>query len=64
MKENYIYQILKQFFVNSYPPEIEEKVQKWIINDKWTTEKNKAMSVIWDEMEIAPMITHTRRWIE
>ena len=25
MKENYIYQILKQFFVNSYPPEIEEK---------------------------------------
>ena len=29
MKENYIYQILKQFFVNSYPREIEEKVQKW-----------------------------------
>lgn len=54
MKENYIYQILKQFFVNSYPPEIEEKVQKWIINDKWTTEKNKAMSAIWDEVEIAP----------
>lgn len=54
MKENYIYQILKQFFVNSYPPEIEEKVQKWIINDKWTTEKNKAMSTIWDEVEIAP----------
>mgnify|MGYP006909186833 FL=1 len=48
MKENYIYQILKQFFVNSYPPEIEEKVQKWIIHDKWTTEKIKAMSVIWD----------------
>ena len=39
MKENYIYQILKQFFVNSYPSEIEEKVQKWIIDDKWTTEK-------------------------
>ena len=33
MKENYIYQILKQFFLNSYPPEIEEKVQKWIIKD-------------------------------
>lgn len=54
MKENYIYQILKQFFLNSYPPEIEEKVQKWIIKDKWTVEKNNAMSAIWDEMEIAP----------
>lgn len=54
MKENYIYQILKQFFLNSYPPEIEEKVQKWIIKDKWTAEKNNAMSTIWDEMEIAP----------
>lgn len=39
MKENYIYQILKQFFLNSYPPEIESKVQKWIIKDKWTAEK-------------------------
>lgn len=54
MKENYIYQILKQFFFNSYPPEIEEKVQQWIIKDKWTAEKNNAMSAIWDEMEIAP----------
>ena len=54
MKENYIYQILKQFFFNSYPPEIEEKVQKWIIKDKWIAEKNNAMSAIWDEMEIAP----------
>lgn len=54
MKENYIYQILKQFFINSYPPEIEEKIQKWIIKDKWTTEKNNAMSAIWDKMELAP----------
>lgn len=54
MKENYIYQILKQFFLNSYPPEIESKVQKWIIKDKWTAEKNNAMSAIWDEIEIPP----------
>ncbi|WP_455585254.1 FecR family protein [Bacteroides sp.] len=54
MKENYIYQILKQFFVNSYPPEIESKVQKWIIKDKWSAEKNNAMSAIWDEIEIPP----------
>ena len=54
MKDNYIYQILKQFFLNPYPPEIEDKVQKWIIKDKWAAEKNNAMSAIWREMEIAP----------
>lgn len=54
MKENYIYQILKQFFLNSYSPEIESKVQKWIIKEKWTAEKNNAMSAIWDEIEIPP----------
>lgn len=54
MKENYIYQILKQFFVNLYPPEIEEKIKRWIIQNKWAAEKNRGMSVIWDEMEIAP----------
>lgn len=51
MKENYIF---KQFFLNSYPPEIESKVQKWIIKEKWTAEKNNAMSTIWDEIEIPP----------
>lgn len=54
MKENYIYQILKQFFLYSYPPEIESKVQKWIIKDKWTAEKNNILSAIWDEIEIPP----------
>ena len=54
MKENYIYQIVKQFFLYSYPPEIEEKVQRWIIKDKWTAEKNNTLSGIWDEIEIAP----------
>lgn len=54
MKENYIYQILKQFFLHSYPPEIESKVQKWIIKDKWTAEKNNILSAIWDEIEIPP----------
>nr|WP_320059499.1 FecR domain-containing protein [uncultured Bacteroides sp.] len=54
MKVNYIYQILKEFYINFYPLEIEEKVQRWIIKDKWTTEKNNAMSAIWNEIEITP----------
>lgn len=54
MKDNYVYQILKQFFINSYPLEIEEKVQRWIIKDEWIDEKNRAMSAIWDDMEITP----------
>lgn len=54
MQESYIHQILKHFFQNSYPPEVEEKVQRWIIEDKWTAEKDNAMSALWDEIEIAP----------
>lgn len=54
MKKNYIVQLLKQFYQNSYPPEVEEKIQRWIIEDKWTTEKNNALSALWDEIEIAP----------
>ena len=45
MKDNYVYQILKQFFINSYPPEIEEKVQRWIIKDEWVDEKTPALRV-------------------
>ena len=54
MKENYIHQLLKHFYQHSYPPEVEEKIQKWIIKDKWTAEKNNALSAIWEETEIAP----------
>lgn len=54
MKENYIVQLLKQFYQSSYPPEVEEKVQRWIIEDKWTAEKNNAMSDLWDEVDIPP----------
>lgn len=64
MEDNYIYQILKQFFLNSYPPAIEEKVQRWIIRDKWTAEKNNAMSVIWDEMEIVPNDNNTYKALD
>lgn len=54
MKENYIYQIIKEFYTSSYPPETEEKVQKWLIQDKWMAEKDNSMSAIWDEIEIVP----------
>lgn len=54
MKENYIYQILRQFHLNSYPPETEEKIQRWIIKEQWTAEKDNAMSTIWDETSIPP----------
>lgn len=63
MKENYIHQILKQFFTNSYPSEIEEKVQRWIINDQWTTEKYNSMSTIWDEIKTTPD-NHTYKVLE
>lgn len=50
MKKDYIYQILSQFFTNTYPSSTEEKIQKWLINDKWTAEKDKALETIWDNI--------------
>lgn len=54
MKENYIFEIIKQFFRYSYPPETEERIQKWIVRDEWTAEKNDALSAVWDEIELSP----------
>ncbi|MDD3037676.1 FecR family protein [Bacteroides sp.] len=54
MKDNYIYRILNQFFTYSYPSEMEEKVQKWIVNDRWSEEKENALSTIWNEIQVAP----------
>lgn len=54
MKENYIYRILNQFFTHAYPSEMEEQIQEWIVEDKWSIEKDKALYTIWNEVQIAP----------
>lgn len=54
MKQNYIYRIISQFFNNSYLPSIDEKVQKWIIDNTWTIEKDNALKTVWDTIQTKP----------
>ena len=54
MKQNYIYRVISQFYTHSHLPSIEEKVQKWIISDEWTTEKNDAFKIVWDTIQTIP----------
>lgn len=54
MKTNYIRQILQLFFTNSFPDKMEEKIQKWIVNDRWTTEKELSLRNIWEDIKITP----------
>ena len=64
MKENYIYQILKQFFVNSYPPEIEEKCKNGLSMTNGLLKRIKLCLSFGTKWKSLQMITHTRRWIE
>lgn len=54
MKETYIFEIIRQFYQHSYPPETEERIQRWIVRDEWAAEKNDALSTVWDEIELSP----------
>lgn len=54
MKTNYIYRVLKQFSAHSYASPVKEKVQRWLIDDTWTAEKNNALHTIWNQIQTAP----------
>lgn len=49
--ENNIVRIIGTYLSGRFSPETEEKVQKWIIKDKDTEEKEKASLEYWDQLE-------------
>lgn len=54
MKPDYISQVLVQFFIHSYPSKTADRVQKWIVEKKWTAEKDRSLYTIWNEVQIQP----------
>ncbi len=48
------YQILSSFFHNSFPEDIRKKVELWLLNPHSLLEKEKALRMIWDEIELEP----------
>lgn len=47
MRTKYIHRILNHFFKNSYLSSTEKKIQKWLIDDKWSSEKDNALQLFW-----------------
>ena len=54
MKPDYISRILDQFFNQTSSPEVTQKVQRWMVDDQWATEKNNSLHAIWDKLEVQP----------
>jgi len=52
MMKNNISRIIKKYLSGRFSPETEEKVQKWIIKDHNTTEKEQASLEYWNELDI------------
>lgn len=52
MEESIIYRIIRKYLPSRFSSETEEKIQKWIIKNKDTEEKEKASLAHWDELEL------------
>lgn len=51
MEYSIIYKIIRKYLSTRFSTETEEKVQKWIIKDKDTDEKEQASLTYWDTLE-------------
>lgn len=50
MEQNNIQKIIAQFLHGRFPPDLEERVQKWVIKDKDSQEKERASLDCWNEL--------------
>lgn len=51
MEKRRITAIIRKYLANRFPPETEERVQRWIIKDKDSKEKEKASQEYWNELD-------------
>lgn len=54
MMKNNISRIIKKYLSGRFSSDTEEKVQRWLIKDKNTEDKESASLEYWDNLEIAP----------
>lgn len=52
MEKNNIIDIIRRYLSTRFAPETEEKVQKWMIKDKDTEEKEKASLDYWNSLDV------------
>ena len=54
MKNNYISSVINRYFGARHNRDTELKVQKWLLDEKYTEEKQIALSKIWDNIDEKP----------
>ena len=47
---NYISKLIRQYLDRRHPPEIEAKIQQWLVDDEHTEEKDSTLHGYWDEI--------------
>lgn len=52
MKTNYISEILHHYFADDYPPELQHKLQAWLVNKDKGASKEQALLKLWNELNI------------
>lgn len=53
MKTDYISGLIHHYFAGDYPPEIQEKLQAWLLNEDNVLRKEEALHLLWNELEVS-----------
>lgn len=51
MKTDYISQIIHRYFTGEYPPEMEKRLQAWLVGKEKASLKEEAMLLLWNELQ-------------
>lgn len=54
MKKNYIQQVIDRFFNGNFPSDTEHNVQRWLIGEKRSELKDRALLETWNRLEMKP----------
>lgn len=52
MKTDYISEIIHCYFADDYPPEMQEKLQAWLVSEEKASLKEKALLGLWSELKV------------
>lgn len=52
MKTDYISEIIHRYFAGDYPPEMQEKLQAWLLNEDKVLLKREALHLLWNELKV------------
>lgn len=56
---DYIHEIIKRYFKNRYPQNLETKIQQWLCEDKFSENKDEALFQCWNEIKLDSEICYS-----